>query len=119
MRSQVILALILMPLWISGCSSIEQKGTVTIEGRGAKLLTDRGDQLMSTGKYAKKVGPDYSEGFAKGISDQIKREYWNQQQSQAGNPDGHIVLYGATIPSRIDSAGVRRVEQNVTVPIVE
>jgi hypothetical protein len=119
MRQYPILAIILMSLWMTGCSSIEQKGTVTIEGRGAQLLTDRGDQLLGTGKYARKVGADYSEGFAKGISDQIKREYWNQQGSQSGDRDGHVVLYDATIPSRVDPNGVRRVDRTVVVPIVE
>ncbi len=113
------MSIVLASLWVTGCSSIEQKGTVTIEGRGAQLLTDRGDQLMGTGRYAKQVTADFASGYAKGLSDQIKREYWNQQGSQSAKKDGHVVLYDATIPSRVDTDGVRRVERNVVVPIVE
>ena len=74
---------------------------------------------MSTGKYAKQVTADFAEGYSKGISDHIKREYWDQQNSQGHNPEGRVTLYDATIPSRTDSDGVRRVERNVVVPIVE
>jgi hypothetical protein len=102
-----------------GCSSLQQKGTVTIEGRGAQLLTDRGDPLMQTGKYARKVSADFATGYAKGISDQVKREYWAQQGNQGCNKEGHVVLYDATIPSRTDSNGVKRTERQVVVPIVE
>jgi hypothetical protein len=109
----------LVSMLAMGCSSLQQKGTVTIEGRGAELLTDRGDPLMQTGKYARKVSADFATGYAKGISDQVKREYWAQQASQGRNKDGHVVLYDATIPSRTDANGVKRTERQVVVPIVE
>jgi hypothetical protein len=111
--------LALLPLLTAGCSSVQQKGTVTIEGRGAQILTDRGDPLMGTGVYAKKVSADFATGYSKGISDQIKREYWNQQASQSSSNDGRTVLYDATIPNHVDADGVQRVERNVIVPIVE
>lgn len=109
----------LTSMLVLGCSSLQQKGTVTIEGRGAELLTDRGDPLMQTGKYARKVSADFATGYSKGLSDQIKRQYWSQQGGQQVNKDGHVVLYDATIPSKVDSDGVRRTERNVVIPIVE
>jgi hypothetical protein len=66
-----------------GCGSIQQRGTVTVEGRGAELLTQRGDQLMQTGVYAKRnVSKDFSEGYAKGMADMTWREYWSMQDAQ-------------------------------------
>ena len=37
-------------LILSGCAlSPQKKGTVTVEGIGTKVLTEKGDQLMGTG----------------------------------------------------------------------
>jgi hypothetical protein len=66
-----------------GCGSIQQRGTVTIQGRGAALLTTKGDQLMESGVYAKRnVSTDFAEGYAKGMADQTWREYWSLQDAQ-------------------------------------
>lgn len=47
------------------------------------LLTQHGDQLMETGVYAKRsVSKDFAEGYAKGESDQVKKEYWSLQDAQ-------------------------------------
>jgi hypothetical protein len=68
---------------LGACSDITQKGTVTMEGRGAVLLTQHGDQLMQTGVYAKRnVSKDFSEGYAKGMADMTWREYWSLQDAQ-------------------------------------
>jgi hypothetical protein len=69
---------------LGACSdTLTQKGTVTIAGRGAVLLTTKGDQLMSTGVYAKKnVSSDFAMGYAKGQADMTWREYWAQQDAQ-------------------------------------
>jgi hypothetical protein len=65
------------------CSDITQRGTVTISGRGATLLTKRGDQLMETGVYAKRnVSKDFAEGYAKGQADDAWRSYWSMQDAQ-------------------------------------
>ena len=105
---------------LASCSSVQQRGTVTIEGRGAQLLTERGDPLMDTGIYAKRVSKDFATGYEKGISDTVHREYWDQVDSQAANrPEGRTVLYDATLPERTDADGVRRVQRTVVVPIVE
>ena len=67
----------------AGCGSIQQRGTVTIAGRGASLLTTKGDELMSTGVYAKKqVSAEFAMGYAKGQADAAWREYWAMQDAQ-------------------------------------
>jgi hypothetical protein len=76
--------LLLVGLLVSGCEiSPQKKGTVTVAGRGASLLTEKGDQLMDTGIYAKKnVSPEFAEGYEKGLSDSVKRDYWSMQDAQ-------------------------------------
>jgi len=71
-------------LILSGCTlSPQKKGTVTVEGMGTKVLTEKGDQLMQTGVYAKReVSADFAEGYEKGLSDAVKREYWSMQEAQ-------------------------------------
>ena len=104
-----------------GCSSVQQKGTVTMEGRGAAALTDKGDPLMGTGVYAKKVPAEFAMGYAKGISDDTKREYWAIQDAQQAPPNssGKTVYYDLTIPDHKDQDGVDRAQRQVIVPIVE
>ena len=63
--------------------SPQKKGTVTTEMRGARLLTDKGDQLMQTGVYSKReVSADFAEGYEKGLSDTYKRWWWSMQDAQ-------------------------------------
>jgi hypothetical protein len=71
-------------LILSGCAlSPQKKGTVTVEGMGTKVLTEKGDQLMQTGVYAKReVSADFAEGYEKGLSDAVKRDYWSMQEAQ-------------------------------------
>jgi hypothetical protein len=105
-----------------GCSSVQQRGTVTMHGRGAELLTDRGDPLMGTGVYAKKDVPkEFAMGYAKGISDEVKRQYWALQdsQQQPSTAAGKPVYYDMTIPEHQDAEGVKRAQRQVIVPIVE
>jgi hypothetical protein len=49
-------------LILSGCAlSPQKRGTVTVEGMGTKVLTEKGDQLMQTGAYAKReVSADFA-----------------------------------------------------------
>jgi hypothetical protein len=81
MRLVITLAIGLI---LSGCAiSPQKKGTVTVEGIGTKVLTEKGDPLMQTGVYAKReVSPDFAEGYEKGLSDAVKREYWSMQEAQ-------------------------------------
>ena len=82
MRSRLIL--LGTALLFSSCMMSPQKrGTVTVAGIGTKVLTEKGDQLMGTGVYAKReVSPDFAEGYEKGLSDAAKREYWSMQDAQ-------------------------------------
>jgi hypothetical protein len=81
MRLVIMLAIGLI---LSGCAiSPQKKGTVTVEGIGTKVLTEKGDELMQTGVYAKReVSPDFAEGYEKGLSDAVKRDYWSMQEAQ-------------------------------------
>ena len=82
MRSSFIL--LGAALLLSSCMTSPQKrGTVTVEGIGTKVLTEKGDQLMQTGVHAKReVSPDFAEGYEKGLSDAAKRDYWSMQEAQ-------------------------------------
>jgi hypothetical protein len=109
---------------LSGCVSGPgvPQGDRTIQGKGLQQLTDKGDPLLETGDYARDVPKDFAAGYTKGESDQIKRCYWAQQQSQrdrTAEQEGKIRYYNATIPEHVDSHGVRRVEREVIIPIVE
>jgi hypothetical protein len=74
----------LIGVLVSGCAiSPQKKGTLTTEMRGASLLTEKGDQLMQTGVYSQRqVSPEFAEGYEKGLSDSVKREYWSMQDAQ-------------------------------------
>ena len=109
---------------VAGCSvgPTVPKGQLTIQGRGAEALTSQGDPLLDTGGDEKKVPLEFAKGYAKGISDQVKRTYWAQQESQrtsAVENQGQIKYYNATIPEHQDEDGVVRVQRQVVIPIVE
>ena len=116
-----LLLLAVVSIAAAGCSSVQQKGTVTMLGRGSAALTDTGDPLLGTGVYAKQVPKDFAEGYAKGIMDSTKRDYWALQdsQQQPSNASGKPVYYDMTIPAHTDQDGVQRTERQVVVPIVE
>jgi hypothetical protein len=111
-------------LLVVGCTvgPTVPKGQVTVQGRGSEALTNQGDPLMTTGSDERKVPIDFAKGYAKGISDQVKRNYWAQQENQRAPQDdnqGKIRYYNATIPEHHDSNGVIRVQREVVIPIVE
>lgn len=111
-------------LMIAGCTvgPTAPKGQLTMQGRGSEALTDEGDPLLTQGMDVRRVPVDFAKGYTKGISDQIKRTYWAQQQSQRARPEdaeGRIRYYNATIPEHEDAAGVVRVRREVVIPIVE
>ena len=38
---------------------------------------------MQTGVYSQRqVSPEFAEGYEKGLSDSVKREYWSMQDAQ-------------------------------------
>ena len=53
------------------------KGQVTVQGRGSEALTNQGDPLMATGTDERKVPIDFAKGYTKGVSDQVKLNYWD------------------------------------------
>jgi hypothetical protein len=79
-----ITKLLAITLLLSGCMiSPQQKGTLTTSMIGTKGLTEKGDQLMGTGVYAKReVSADFAEGYEKGLSDATKQDYWSMQEAQ-------------------------------------
>lgn len=98
------------------------KGETTVQGRGSEALTNEGDPLVNSGVDARKVPAEFAKGYTKGVSDQVKRTYWAQQDAQktaAEELQGRIRYYNATIPERQDSNGVIRVQREVIIPIVE
>jgi hypothetical protein len=98
------------------------KGEATVQGRGSEALTNEGDPLVSGGMDARKVPVEFAKGYAKGVSDQVKRTYWAHQDAQKTADDdlqGRVRYYNATIPERQDSNGVIRVQREVIIPIVE
>ena len=111
---------------LGGCSYGPNvpKGQATIQGRGAEVLTNKGDPLMASGSDARAVPAQFAAGYTKGISDQVKRTYWAQQAEQAAAPAGYsdsgkLKFYDATVPERVDPDGVIRVQRRVIIPIVE
>jgi hypothetical protein len=113
-------------LWalVAGCTvgPTPPKGQLTLQGRGSEGLTNDGDPLLNSSLPVRKVPLEFAKGYAKGISDQIKRTYWAQQKNQRARQDeteGRIRYYNATIPQHEDSGGVVRVQREVVIPIVE
>src|SRR5260370_17374460 len=109
---------------IAGCTvgPTVPKGQVTMQGRGSEALTNQGDPLMATGSDERKVPIDFAKGYAKGISDQVKRNYWAQQENQRTPPDDNhdqIRSSNATIPEHQDPNGVIRIQRDVVIPIFQ
>ena len=97
---------------------------MTIQGRGAGLLSQHGDPLMDTGEFAKPVPKEFAMGYQKGQADAGWREYWSMQDQQAiprqtPSNEGHINYYPVTIPEGTDGDGVNHAPREVVVPIVE
>ena len=116
--------LLYVSLFATGCSvgPSVPKGETTIQARGSEALANGGDPLLVSGSDARKVPVEFAKGYTKGISDQIKRTYWERQEAQKSKEEdvnGHVRYYNATIPERQDSSGVIHVQREVIIPIVE
>ena len=97
------------------------KGEMSIQERGSEALTNEGDPLVSSGVDARNVPIEFAKGYTKGVSDQVKRTYWQRQDAQKTAEEdlqGRIRYYNATIPERQDANGVIRVQREVVIPIV-
>jgi hypothetical protein len=115
---------LIFSLILAGCTvgPTVPKGQLTVQGVGSEALTNQGDPLMETGEDERKVPVDFAKGYAKGISDQVKRTYWAQQESQRTSKserEGEMKYYNATIPEHQDPDGVIRVQRDVVIPIIE
>jgi hypothetical protein len=111
-------------LLVGGCTVGPNvpKGQRTIQGKGSEALTNEGDPLLNNGIDVRKVPVEFAKGYTKGISDQVKRTYWQRQESQKTADDdlqGRTRYYDATIPERQDTDGVIRVQRQVIIPIIE
>jgi hypothetical protein len=98
------------------------KGEVTVQGRGAEALTNEGDPMLNSGLNKRAVPIEFAKGYAKGVSDQVKRMYWSRQEAQKTadeDLEGRTRYYNATIPEHEDSEGIIRVQREVIIPIVE
>src|SRR6201987_2785101 len=58
------------------------KGQRTIQGKGSEALTNEGDPLLNSGMDVRNVPVEFAKGYTKGISEQVKRTYWERQESQ-------------------------------------
>jgi hypothetical protein len=117
-------ASLLWAIVLAGCSvgPTTPKGEVTLQSRGSESLTNEGDPLVGAGSAVRKVPLEFAKGYTKGVSDQIKRTYWAQQEAQKPKTDaaeGRVRYFNATIPERQDFNGVIRVQREVIIPIVE
>ena len=115
---------LLVSLLLASCTvgPTVPRGQLTMQGRGSEALTNQGDPLMASGDDERKVPIDFAKGYAKGISDQVKRTYWAQQESQRSSKlesEGQMKYYNATIPEHQDPDGVVRVQRDVVIPIIE
>jgi hypothetical protein len=115
---------LLISLILAGCTvgPTAPKGQLTMQERGSEALTNQGDPLMGAGDDERKVPIDFAKGYAKGISDEVKRNYWAQQESQRTSKtdtEGEMKYYNTTIPEHQDPDGVIRVQRDVVIPIIE
>jgi hypothetical protein len=117
------LVVVITALLVAGCTvgPTVPKGELTLQGRGSEALTNGGDPLLGEGTDVRKVPVEFAKGYTKGVSDQVKRTYWAQQENQRTKDaaEGRIPYYNATIPEHEDGAGVVRVQRAVVIPIVE
>jgi len=127
-RNSVVWVVLASGSALASCSvaPVVPGGQINVRGRGAQVLTDKGDPLMQTGAAARKVPAEFAAGYTKGISDEVKRSYWAQQDEEAamsqtaGYSDaGRLKLYDVTVPEHKDAEGAVRVERQVKIPIVE
>ena len=113
------------PLLLSGCADApySDPGVVSVQGRGAVALAQKGDPLLGTGSEAKKVSTDFAKGYAKADIDNAKKEYFERLHAATGatadGAEGRPVLYDLTLPERPDSGGIVRAPRPVILSIVE
>jgi len=124
MKTQRLLAVILIPLFLTGCAATRPIGDLAF-GAGGAALADKfsngnpiitaagaaGGVLVSEGlHYAseKQAQSAYNTGYQKGRSDAVKQQYWvliNQQKEKADQNQQNVRYYEIPVPEQtIDGA---------------
>jgi hypothetical protein len=118
MKSHHLIAIFLVPIFISGCAAVRPV-TDMAAGAGGGLLANQlsngnpgitaagaaGGVLLSEGANylaGKAADNAYTTGYEKGRSDAVKQQYWiqvHQQQSQK-MPLENVSLYAIPIPEQ-------------------
>ena len=124
MKTSHLLAILFIPLFLTGCAATRPIGDLAF-GAGGAALADKfsngnpvitaagaaGGVLVSEGlHYAseKQAQSAYNTGYLKGRSDAVKQQYWvliNQQKEKADQNQQNVRYYEIPVPEQtIDGA---------------
>ena len=124
MKSIPLIALVFVPLFLTGCAATRPIGDIALGAGGAVLANElshgnpaitaagaAGGVLVSEGlHYASQKQSDkaYTTGYEKGRSDAVKQQYWilvNQQKEKAEQNQENVRYYQIPVPEQtIDGA---------------
>jgi len=124
MKSFPLIALVFVPLFLTGCAATRPIGDIALGAGGAVLANElshgnpaitaagaAGGVLVSEGlHYASQKQSDkaYTTGYEKGRSDAVKQQYWilvNQQKEKAEQNQENVRYYQIPVPEQtIDGA---------------
>ena len=124
MKSFPLIALVFVPLFLTGCAATRPIGDIALGAGGAVLANElshgnpaitaagaAGGVLVSEGlHYASQKQSDkaYTTGYEKGRSDAVKQQYWilvNQQKEKAEQNQENVRYYEIPVPEQtIDGA---------------
>ena len=124
MKSLHLIALVFIPLLLTGCAATRPISDLAMGAGGAALASEfshgnpaitavgaAGGVLVSEGlHYAsqKQAGNAYTTGYEKGRSDAVKQQYWilvNQQKEKAEQNQENVRYYEIPVPEQtIDGA---------------
>jgi ADP-ribosylglycohydrolase len=124
MKSFPLIALVFVPLFLTGCAATRPIGDIALGAGGAVLANElshgnpaitaagaAGGVLVSEGlHYASQKQSDkaYTTGYEKGRSDAVKQQYWilvNQQKEKAEQNQENVRYYQIPLPEQtIDGA---------------
>jgi len=124
MKSLHLIALVLIPLLLTGCAATRPISDLAMGAGGAALASEfshgnpvitaagaAGGVLVSEGLYyasQKQAGNAFTTGYEKGRSDAVKQQYWilvNQQKEKAEQNQENVRYYEIPVPEQtIDGA---------------
>ena len=124
MKSFPLIALVFVPLFLTGCAATRPIGDIALGAGGAVLANEHshgnpaitaagaaGGVLVSEGlHYASQKQADhaFTNGYEKGRSDAVKQQYWilvNQQKEKAEQNQENVRYYQIPVPEQtIDGA---------------